>query len=122
LDTLDEAIDLGWDGKVGANDFGGGAMLAKLAGQAESGGSAASMVKDDGVAHLGEGAGEKGAETACGAGDKSDGLRRLFLFHERIPRVRATARTLGISWVRKRSVLPRRARTAKRDSAERTSS
>jgi hypothetical protein len=51
-------------------------MLAKLASQAESGGSAASMVEDDGVAHLGEGAGEKGAETACRAGDKGDGLRR----------------------------------------------
>ena len=97
-------------------------MLAKLAGQAESGGSAATMVEDDGIAHLGEGAGEKGAETACGAGDESNGLRRESFFHERIPRVRATARTLGISCVRKRSVLPRRARTAKRDSAERTSS
>ena len=122
MDSADEAIDLGWDGKVGADDFGGGAMLAKLAGQAESGGSAASMVEDDGVAHLGEGAGEKCAETACGAGDEGDGLRRESFFHERIPRVRATARTLGISWVRRRSVLPRRARTAKRDSAERTSS
>lgn len=122
MDTLDEAIDLGGDGEVGADDFGGGAMLAKLAGQAESGGSAASMVEDDGVAHLGEGSGEKGAETACGAGDEGDGLRGKSFFHERIPRVRATARTLGISCVRKRSVLPRRARTAKRDSAERTSS
>ncbi len=122
MDTLDEAIDLGWDGKVGADDFGGGAMLAELAGQAQSSGSAASMVENDGIAHLGEGAGEKGAETACGAGDEGDGLRRESFFHERIPRVRATARTLGISCVRKRSVLPRRARTAKRDSAERTSS
>ena len=34
------------------------------------------MVEDDGVAHLGEGAGEKGAEAASRAGDKGDGLRR----------------------------------------------
>ena len=32
LDTLDEAIDLGGEGEVGADDFGGGALLAKLAG------------------------------------------------------------------------------------------
>ena len=122
MDSADEAIDLGWDGEVGADDFGGCAMLAKLASQAQGGGSATTMVENDGIAHLGEGAGEKRAETACGAGDEGNGLRRKSFFHERIPRVRATARTLGISCVRKRSVLPRRARTAKRDSAERTSS
>jgi hypothetical protein len=123
LNTLDEAIDLGGDGEVGADDFGGGALLAKLAGQAESGGGAATMVEDEGVSHCRKSAGKKSAETTCGTGDEGDGLRgRGFLFHERIPRVRATARTFGISWVRKRSVLPKRASTAKSDSAERTSS
>lgn len=51
LDTVDEAIDLGGDGEVGADDFGGGALLAKLVGQAESGGGAATMVEDESVSH-----------------------------------------------------------------------
>ena len=32
LNPLDEAIDLGGEGEIGADDFGGGALLAKLAG------------------------------------------------------------------------------------------
>jgi hypothetical protein len=56
------------------------------------------MVEDEGVSHCRKSAGKKSAETTCGAGDEGDGLRgRGILFHERIPRVRATARTFGIS-------------------------
>ena len=119
-DVQDHAIHFFRTGQIGTDDFRAGSLGTKLAGQTKSRLLSASMVKDEGVAQIGQFPGKKGPQPPRSTGDQSDAGWRFF--HERIPRVRATARTLGISWVRRRSVLPRRARTAKSGSAERTSS
>jgi len=91
-----------------------------IASEAPSGDGTTPVVESDRIAKLSDFTCEIGTQAAGGSGDQGNGVAGAF--HDRIPSVRATARTFGISWVRRRSVFPRRAKTAKRDSAERTSS
>ena len=91
-----------------------------MAGEAVRCKGSSAVMENDSIAQLGNFFGKVGSQTLGGASDKGDWDGGAL--HERMPKVRATARTLGISWVRRRSVFPRIARTAKRDSAERTSS
>ena len=90
-----EAVDRIGEGEIGWNHQGGGSQATNFASEAGRAGGTAAVVKDHGVTELGDFFGEVRPQALGGAGDEGDVLGSAF--HKRIPRVRATARTLGIS-------------------------